>query len=221
MSGPGQEPLQADAGAKHTVYAFEHIKPSIRRKSPILRKCEDLMETLWNDGYRKQITWNLLRDYITQCCGGFRTTVQDYLGRRAEYYKSRGREGCLKTPAKKGYLEKFGFIEVLNAKILFLIHEKVDREYHRKQLLVDGVSFSLTNSHKVERGNEGAEAVVDDREEREIHNEREKLSSSLVSHNLTAEEQAILAAKPIAEKELPKIKWPTQTFKPQFEETQP
>jgi hypothetical protein len=147
-----------------------------RRKSPILRKCEDLMETLWGDGYRQQITWNLLREYIVKHCGGFRTTQQDYLGRRAEYYKSRGREGCLKTPARKGYLEKFGFMQVVNRKIIFLDHVKVDREYHRKQLQVDGVSFSLTC---LQGGTENGETRENEREEREIQNEREKLSERI------------------------------------------
>jgi hypothetical protein len=147
------------------------------------------METLWGDGYRQQITWNLLREYIVKHCGGFRTTQQDYLGRRAEYYKSRGREGCLKTPARKGYLEKFGFMQVVNRKIIFLDHVKVDREYHRKQLQVDGVSFSLTC---LQGGIENGETRENEREEREIQNEREKLSPSLVSHNLTSEEQLIL-----------------------------
>jgi hypothetical protein len=187
---------------------FKTFQAKARRKSPILRKCENLMETLWTEGYRKQITWNLLREYITKHCGGFRTTQQDYLGRRADYFKSRGREGCLKTPARKGYLEKFGFIQVLNAKIIFLDHERVDRDYHRSQAKVDGASFSLTC---LQGGIENGETRENEREEREIQSEREKLSPTLVSHNLTSEEQAILTAQPDGkEKSLPKIVWPEQ-----------
>lgn len=148
------------------------------------------MQILWNEGYRKQITWNLLRDYIIQHCGGFRTTIHDYLGKRAEYYKSRGREGCLKTPAKKGYLEKFGFIEFLNRQIIFLDHERVDRDYHREQTLIHGVSFSHTFSPNIET----AENIETGREERDTKREREKLSPSLVSHNLTQQEETVLGA---------------------------
>lgn len=139
-----------------------------RRKSPILNKCEDLMQILWNEGYRQQITWNLLRDYVIKCCGGFRTTIQDYLGKRAEYFKSRGREGCLKTPSKKGYLEKFGFIEFLNRQIVYLDHERVDRDYHRNQVLIDGVNFSHTFSPNIET----VESIETEGEERDTNRER-------------------------------------------------
>jgi hypothetical protein len=152
------------------------------------------METLWGDGYRQQITWNLLREYIVKHCGGFRTTQQDYLGRRAEYYKSRGREGCLKTPARKGYLEKFGFMQVVNRKIIFLDHVKVDREYHRKQLQVDGVSFSLTC---LQGGIENGETRENEREEREIQNEREKLSERIQNCIQKSSDQSELSNSPI------------------------
>lgn len=90
-------------------------KPKQRRKSPILNKCEDLMQILWEDGYRKEMPWHTLKEYIIATCGGFRTTITDYLGKRAKYYQSRGRKGILKTPAKQGYLERFGFIQKKNA----------------------------------------------------------------------------------------------------------
>lgn len=45
-------------------YQHRLARPKRRRKSPVLKKCEDLMEILWEDGYRKQITWHKLREYI-------------------------------------------------------------------------------------------------------------------------------------------------------------
>jgi hypothetical protein len=131
----------------------EESKPTLRRKSPILRKCEDLMEALWEDGYHHEISWRLLKEYVIAICGGFRTTVVDYLGRRAKYYRSRGRMGVLKTPAKQGYLEKFGFIEKRSLKIVILHHERVNRPYHNEQTNI--VSFSLSNSRKNGKGKEG------------------------------------------------------------------
>ena len=131
-----------------TIEALERpfskpVKPKQRRQSPILRKCEDLMEALWEDGYHNEIPWHTLRDYVVSMCGGFRTTVTDYLGKREVFYKSRGRQGVLKCPAKKGYLEWFNFVSLKSPRIVNLHHENVQRRYHCKQS--DIVSFSLSN----------------------------------------------------------------------------
>ncbi len=132
------------------------FKPKRRRKSPILRKCEGLMEQLWEDGYRQQITWHQLRGYIVELIGGFRTTVTDYLGKRASYYRSRGRIGVVKHPAKRGYLEEFGFIERKTPKLVILHHERVNRGYHRLQTNI--VNFSLSLSADSNERIEGAVA---------------------------------------------------------------
>jgi len=173
----------------------EKSKPTRRRKSPILRKCEDLMEALWEDGYRHEISWRLLRDYVIAICGGFRTTVVDYLGRRAKYYRSRGRVGVLKTPAKQGYLEKFGFIEKRSPKIVILHHERVNRPYHNEQTNI--VSFSLSNSRKNGEGKEGAIAptnyttlLLHTQREREI----KKSNQTCQKLQLTHDELGILRA---------------------------
>ena len=173
----------------------EESKPTRRRKSPILRKCEDLMAALWEDGYCHEISWRLLRDYVIAICGGFRTTVTDYLGRRAKYYRSRGRVGVLKTPAKQGYLEKFGFIEKRSPKIVTLHHEGVNRSYHYKQTNI--VSFSLSNSRKKDAGKEGVIAPTNDttlllhtQREREI----KKFNQTCQKLQLTHDELRILKA---------------------------
>lgn len=171
----------------------EEPKPTRRRKSPILRKCEDLMEALWEDGYRHEISWRLLRDYVIAICGGFRTTVVDYLGRRAKYYRSRGRVGVLKAPARQGYLEKFGFIEKRSPKIVTLHHERVTRPYHNEQTNI--VNFSLSDSRKKDEGKEDAMASTNDttvllhtQSEREI----KKLSQTCQKLQIAHDELRIL-----------------------------
>jgi hypothetical protein len=177
---------------------FNTFVPKKKHKSTILRKCEDLMEILWNEGFRKEISWDLLRQYIEAHCGGFRTTLSDYLGKRAEYYRSRGKEGTLKSSGKKGYLEKFGFIEFLNPKIVFLIHERVDRDYHRAQSNI--VKISLSNSHmETEASNDATETEIE-RRERYRKRERNLAQNKNLSHfntdppkpDLTPEEKRIL-----------------------------
>jgi hypothetical protein len=168
-------------------------RPRQNRKSPILRKCEDLMETLWNDGYRKQITWSELTKYVKRICGGFRTTLTDYMGRLTIHYKSRGREGCIKYPAKKGYLEDFGFIErhPKNPRLVFLLHEKVNRPYHCAQVNVDSFSLSLSA-----RQNENLEATENvDNTTTTTKSERETKPVEEFSQ-LSPIEETILRAKP-------------------------
>ena len=173
----------------------EPAKPKRRRKSPILRKCEELMEILWEDGYRNEIPWHTLRGYVVAVCGGFRTTVSDYLGKRAKYYKSRGREGVLKTPAKQGYLEGFGFIKKKSPKIVSLNHEGVRRSYHCEQSNI--VSFSLSNSHKEYERTVGAIAPTNsDKNNNNTKSEREikKFKQTCQKPTLTSEELRILEA---------------------------
>jgi len=169
------------------------IRPRQRKKSPILRKCEELMEILWDDGYQKQITRNELTKYVKKTCGGFRTTVTDYMGRLAISYKSRGREGCIKYPAKKGYLEDFGFIErhPKNPRLVFLLHEKVSRPYHYTQTNVDSfsLSFSARENENVEATERIYNTTTTTKSEREIKPTDE---FSLFS----SAEEAILRAKP-------------------------
>jgi hypothetical protein len=117
------------------------------------------MEALWEDGYEKQITWHELKDYIIKYIGGFRTTITDYLGRRAIPYKSRGMHGVIKHPAKKGYLEKFGFIEKISPKLVALHHERVNRAYHYVQSNI--INFSLSNSADSNERIVGAVAPID------------------------------------------------------------
>jgi len=164
-----------------------------RRQSPILRKCEDLMQALWEDGYRLQIPWNVLRDYVERVCGGFRTTVTDYMGRLAIPYRSRGREGCIRCGAKKGYLERFGFIErAKNPKIVFLLHERVGRDYHVKQTNV--VDFSLSLSREGER-EEGAIAPTYSTTLTTTTTQRERETKPHESESILApEEQRVLDA---------------------------
>lgn len=101
------------------------------RKSTILRKCEDLMELLWNEGFQFQISWDTLRTYVESTCGGFRTTINDYMGKR-----HRNPHLC-----RSGYLEKFGFAErEPNSWIFLLHHERVQRSYFNEP-----TNFSLSH----------------------------------------------------------------------------
>jgi len=151
------------------------------------------MEALWEDGYRLQVPWKLLREYVVAMIGGFRTTVADYLGKRARYYSSRGREGVLKKPAKKGYLERFGFIEKKSPKLVVLLHERVGRPYHYEQTNMD--DFSLSNSVESNERTVGAMTPIGTilttttKREREIKSLHENGKSML-----TAEEMRILDA---------------------------
>jgi hypothetical protein len=181
---------------------FNTFVPKKKRKSTILRKCEDLMEILWNEGYRKEISWNVLRDYVERHCGAFRETVKDYLGKRAEYYKSRGREGTLKSSGRKGYLEKFGFIEFLNPKIVFLMHERVDADYHRAQRNIVKISQSISHKSAIET-EASLDAIEKDREEEDTESLRDFKPKTKISHilaeappkrDLTPEEKRILEA---------------------------
>lgn len=107
--------------------------------------------------------------------GGFRTTITDYLGRRAKFYKKRGLEGVLKTPAKQGYLEKFGFIEKVSPKIVILHHERVNRSYHYVQESI--VNFSLSNSRSENERIEGAVAPTTNYYTTTTYKKREKFRS--------------------------------------------
>lgn len=166
-------------------------KPRVRRRSPIYRKCEDLMEELWNEGYRKQISCHILRHFIMLVCGGFRTTVNDYLGTRNKYYRSRGRRGVLKKKGRPGYLERFGFIEKVKgsrAPLVNLHHERVDRSYHHMQINI--VSFSLSKDAEANERIEGATAPTANYYTTTTYKKRERnrLSESI----LLPEEERIL-----------------------------
>jgi hypothetical protein len=148
------------------------------------------MEELWNEGYRKQISYHTLKHFIMLVCGGFRTTVNDYLGTRDKYYRSRGRKGVLKSKGRPGYLERFGFIEKVKnsrAPLVCLHHERVDRPYHCMQSNI--VSFSLSKDAEGNERIEGALAPTTT-----LHTttykrrERNRLSESI----LTPDEELIL-----------------------------
>jgi hypothetical protein len=185
-----------------------------RRKSPIKNRCDDLMEALWEDGYRKEIPWTKLKQYLVSMIGGFRSTLTDYLGTQDKVYRSHGREGVLKSKGKPGYLEEFGFIERKSPKIVSLIHERVNRDYHYVQGNV--VNFSLSNCGKDSVETEAPIGAVQTRdgEERDTKREREvqslhenvktvegPLYGDINGPELTAEELRILGA---AKKEGPK-----------------
>lgn len=145
------------------VFNLQQTSLSLRsskkhRRSPIFKKCEDLLEELWYLGYRKQISWKVLTRYVEMVCGGFRTTVTDYLGKQPSYYRGRGRAGVLKKSGKHGYLERFGFIKRISPKVVLLIHEMVDRSYHYLQ--TDVADFSLSFSDTNENDMVGAKAPI-------------------------------------------------------------
>lgn len=184
---------------------FPKWKRRKRRKSVILTRCEDLMEALWEDGYHYQTTWDVLRHYIVVMVGGFRTTVTDYLGKRAKYYRSRGREGVLKKAAKKGYLERFGFIVKVSPKLVNLLHVNVDRPYHYEQTNI--VNFSLSLSTEADERTIGAIAptkvltTTTTKREREnqlltrlTQNNMKHISRQICKPTLSAEERRILEA---------------------------
>jgi len=176
--------------------SFNTFHAKKRRRSPIFAKCEDLMEELWNCGYRKEIPFETLRYYVQLVCGGFRTTVFDYLGKRAKFYTSRGREGILKEPAKFGYLERFGFVSLKSPRIMNLHHENVSRSYHYLQSNVVNFSLSQSNIETSEniRSNDDSTLLLHTKRERE-------------TKELTPEELAVLTATPCEEPNRGKIRW--------------
>lgn len=205
-----------EAESTDKLFHIDSYKPKQRRKSSIYRKCEDLMEILWEDGYKNMIARHLLEDYVLKICGGFRTTVNDYLGKAPKYYRSRGREGCLKAPAKKGYLEKFGFIEDFNPRLVNLLHERVNRHYHWEETkLLDGVSFSHTLSARVNGEATAPIGATENDYTTTTKSEREIKPEKHIEAYLTPQEQAVFKARPAAEGPLPKIKWPKEQGVPQ------
>lgn len=152
------------------------------------------MQILWEDGYRKEMPWHTLKQYVIAICGGFRTTITDYLGKRAKYYKGRGREGILKTPGKQGYLERFGFIQKKTPKLVSLNHERVRRSYHYEQSNI--TKFSLSNSRR-EQGEREVTAFIEyDKNNNNTQKERENksLHENVKEPTPKAEELRILRA---------------------------
>lgn len=107
-------------------------EPKYRRRirrghTIVIERCKDVMEGLWQDGYRKKCTKKDLDRMVFLCAGGDKRTIRKYIG----YYRTRARRYV------PGYLQRLGYIEKITGHglkaIYILNHFKVNRSYHYQQ----------------------------------------------------------------------------------------
>lgn len=138
-----------------------------------------------------------------------------------------------KVAGKQGYLERLGLVdyEQRGARWFLIVNESsLVPELGRMGTSVREASqqsitnLSLTPKHFGESiaTEQPNVETIDERQKRESVLEPEIKSLERIQNciQLSPSEQAILSAAPCKDKPLPKIVWPTQRFKPRFEEEQ-
>ncbi len=109
------------------------------------RKAILFMKLLWEHGYRKEISDEAMRNYVERYLGGFRQTVQAYLG----HHKIVGVKGNKRLAIEKGLFEKrrWAYFNP-HRRTWTLNHQIVPLPYHYQESLVPLSPSPFPNNHE-------------------------------------------------------------------------
>jgi len=120
---------------------------NLKNRSTRERKAILFMKLLWEHGYRKEIPDQAMRSYVERFLGGFRQTVQAYLG----HFKIVGVKDNKRAVLEKGLFEKRRWAYFNPYRRTWILnHQIVPLPYHYCESLVSPTPLLPNSDEKVE-----------------------------------------------------------------------